>query len=118
MDLQAIFRLEVVVTLVTLENLLAWVFQPPFQGQFLFQKVFSQLKVQGSCAETLPFSWHIFLRLRDSSSSSILLMSHLPWCPRKMEGGASIEGEAEGLSLACQRLAESHALQGQVIMKR
>ena len=59
-------------------------FQPPFQGQFLFQKVFSQLKVQGSCAETLPFSWHIFLRLRDSSSSSILLMSHLPWCPRKM----------------------------------
>ena len=114
MDLQAIFRFEVMITLVTLEYLLVSVFSLLFRSSFLFRRI--------------PFRWRYRVLLQKFCPSpgissqgwwTLPLLRSGRWTispgvSGKWEGGANIEWEAEGLTLAGQRLAESHALGGQV----
>ena len=110
-DLQAVFRFEVVLTLVTLENIF-------FRFSLLFRSCFhrrrfslrwrTMLLGQKLCSPPgiSSLSWWTLPLLRQGWRA----ISREAWCPRKMWRSGQLEGEAEGLSLAGQRLAERHPL--------
>ena len=108
-DLQTIFRIKVAVTLVALESFLVSGFSRLFRGSihwrrrmaFLVQKLCPPPGISSQSWWGLPLLWQ--------GSWAIS-----PGVQGKLEGGANIDGEAECLTLAGQRLAESHALGGQV----